>query len=42
MSKLQIIVEQDETPELQNKDTPFKFLKLKKTDCFTLDPSTSQ
>ena len=42
MSKLQIIEEQEETPELQNKDTPFKFLKLTKTGCFTLDPSTSQ
>lgn len=40
MSQLQII-ESEEEQELQ-KDNPFKFLKLKKTHQFTLDPSTSQ
>lgn len=40
MSQLQII-ESEEEQELQ-KDNPFKFLKLKKTHQFTLDPSTNQ
>lgn len=36
------MVENNEAPELQNKNNPFKFLKLKKTNYSTLDPSTSQ